>query len=854
MSRMRPRLGAVGLAAAMVGAFAVPQAQAAAPTTSSGATLYVNNLSGACTDGGTGTQAAPFCSVQAAAAAASAGDTVSIAGTPGYYGPAYSSLTISKSGTAGAPITFVGTGTTYTRIGALTINGSYVDISGLAPSGSGSTGAAVHVNGSHITLNGDSVLGMSVPTVVFGTSVSAVTISRSVLYVNGGATAVQIASGDSGVVLTTDQIDSEQTGASLTGSTITVNGAKNTEITSNTVTVPCDGGLSVTGSTGTSIENNVVSGIGACSSGTPANLTVDSASASSTTVDYNELSQFAGDVDPYTWAGKTYATPSAFHTATGQGAHDEDEQYIPTDTFTMPSGDGVADANPSAPGELSADFYGNSWPGTAPDRGAIAIEEFTGATLDASAFQGQEAGVTIDLQGVSWGSTGTYAVDWGDGQADAGMTLGGELPGNFNDLLDSHMYARPGTYTVTAIVKDSTQTLTRTATVTTTGSTYVPVTPTRVLDTRKGLGAPEAKLGPNGTIAVDVTSGVTVPANMGTISAVVMNVTAADETGDGVITAYPDGGALPKSSNLNFIAGRNVPNLVTVKVGADDKVDLHNGSPASTDLIADVAGYYVQTTDGSYYLPNSPDRVLDTRKGTGGVTGAVGPGSTISLSVPQCTQGSGSSARSATATAVAMNVTAVSPTAGGVVTVYPDGANLPTASNLNYNKGQNIPNMVVVAVGSDGKIKFHNTSTGSVQLVADLEGCYSLALGSAFVPLAPSRELDTRSGLGQNSSTGIPVGAYKNAAWYGGGVISSLWGATAVVMNVTVTDTASSGYITAYPLGPTAAPIASNLNFLKGQTIPNLVMVATNGGTPVDLYNSSPGSVELVADLFGYFG
>ncbi|MBR7833598.1 hypothetical protein KDL01_10000 [Actinospica durhamensis] len=853
MSRMRPRLGAVGLAAAVVGAFAVPQAQAATPATSSGATLFVNNVSSSCTDSGTGTQAAPYCSIQAAADAAAPGDTVSIAGTPGYYAPSYGAVTITKSGTAAAPITFAGTGTTYTRTGSLTIDGSYVEVTGLGAAQSGtSASTGLRVNGSHVTLDGDQTQGTNAPALVFGGSVTADTVSRSDIYEYGSGNVVQIASGDNGVVLTTNQIDNVASGETTTGSDVTVSGAKNTVLTANTIIVPCNTGIAVTGSTGTSIENNVVAGLGGCTT-TFTNLSVDSASASSTTVDYNELSQMTDNIAPYSWAGKTYPTPAALKAATGQGAHDEDEQYIDTTTFQMPTGDGVADGNPSAPDELSTDFYGNTWPGAAPDRGAVAIEDFTGTTVQTGAF-GQQAGVNIALQGVAWGESDSYSVDWGDGKADVGMSLGDETPGNFNALEDSHMYARPGTYTVTAIIKAGTQTVTKTATVTTTGSTYVPVTPTRVLDTRKGLGAKQAKIGAGATIAVDVTSGVSVPAGLGTVTAVVMNVTAADETGNGVITAYPDGGTLPEASNLNFSTGRNVPNLVTVKVGSDDKVDFHNGSNASTDLLADVAGYYVQGTGGSYYVPNTPKRVLDTRNGTGGTTGAVPAGGTISLSVPTCSQTTSSGTQTATAAAVAMNVTAVAPTANGVVTVYPDGGNVPTASNLNYNKGQNLPNMVVVAVGSDGKVELHNSSAGTVELVADLEGCYS-SLGDAFVPLNPVRDLDTRSGLGQGSTTGVPVGAGKNAQYVGTpNGFSDLWNATGVVMNVTVTDAKANGVITAYPIGPNGTlPNASNLNYLKGQTVPNLVMVATDGVTPVNLHNNSTGSVDLIADLFGYF-
>jgi hypothetical protein len=76
------------------------------------------------------------------------------------------------------------------------------------------------------------------------------------------------------------------------------------------------------------------------------------------------------------------------------------------------------------------------------------------------------------------------------------------------------------------------------------------------------------------------------------VSAVVLNVTATEPTAGGFITAYASGTALPLASNLNFLAGQTVPNLVVAPVGADGKVILHNGSPGQVQLIADIAGYY----------------------------------------------------------------------------------------------------------------------------------------------------------------------------------------------------------------------------------------------------------------------
>lgn len=72
-----------------------------------------------------------------------------------------------------------------------------------------------------------------------------------------------------------------------------------------------------------------------------------------------------------------------------------------------------------------------------------------------------------------------------------------------------------------------------------------------------------------------------------------------------------------------------------------------------------------------------------------------------------------------------------------------------------------------------------------------------------------------------------------------------------LVLNVTVTDTKASGYISSYPSG-TAAP-ASNLNYVTGQTVPNLVIVKVGADGKVTLANSSPGTVQLIADVAGYY-
>ena len=71
--------------------------------------------------------------------------------------------------------------------------------------------------------------------------------------------------------------------------------------------------------------------------------------------------------------------------------------------------------------------------------------------------------------------------------------------------------------------------------------------------------------------------------------------------------------------------------------------------------------------------------------------------------------------------AVVLNLTGTGPTAGTYVTAYPAGQSLPTASNLNLGIGQTAPNLVIVKVGTGGKISLYNAA-GSTHLIADVAG------------------------------------------------------------------------------------------------------------------------------------
>ncbi|MGI8415747.1 MAG: DUF1906 domain-containing protein [Nakamurella sp.] len=391
---------------------------------------------------------------------------------------------------------------------------------------------------------------------------------------------------------------------------------------------------------------------------------------------------------------------------------------------------------------------------------------------------------------------------------------------------------------------------------------FVPLVPYRALDTRNGIGATQAPVAAGGTVALTVagTGGsVGVPATG--VAAVVVNVTVTAPTAPGSITVYPDGTDRPHVSNLNFVKGQTVPNLVVAKVSSAGKVDLYNGSTGTVQLIADITGYYLggtPTAPGTF-VPLAPQRALDTRHGTGGTTGPIASKDEAKLTIA----GSGGVAGiPAGVAAVVVNVTVTAPTAPGSITVYPDGTDRPGVSNVNFVKDQTVPNLVVAKV-ANGKIDLYNGSTGTVQLIADVTGYYLAGTpkdAGTYVSLTPYRALDTRYALGAPKGPvagRATVDLTATGTGGSGGVPTS--GVAAVVVNVTAASPTAPGAITVYANYPDGRPrpYASNLNFVSGQSVPNLVVSSVpasgTGQGKVHLYNGSTGTVQLIGDISGYF-
>ena len=373
--------------------------------------------------------------------------------------------------------------------------------------------------------------------------------------------------------------------------------------------------------------------------------------------------------------------------------------------------------------------------------------------------------------------------------------------------------------------------------------TFVPVTPTRILDTRTGFGGTAP--GPNGDLHLAVAGVGPIPASG--LSSIVLNVTVAAPTAHGVLTAFADGAARPATSNLNFVTGEAAANLVVAQLGADGRVDLHNGSTGTTQLIVDVSGYYLTGTAATpgAFTPTAPRRMLDTRIDLGNT--APGPGQIRTLHV------AGVGAIPPTGvSAVAMNVTVTQPGASGYVYVPgPAPAALADrpSSNLDFAAGQTVANFVMAPVDSLGNVYFVNRSNGTTQLVADVFGWYlsgNTTRAGAYTATEATRVLDTRTSSGPTG----PGRAVQVRVSGAGNTPPDHVGE--VVLNVTVTAPTVAGFVTAYADGM-ARPAVSTVNFVAGQTVPNLVIAPVGADGVVDLYNGSKGSLQLVADMFGYY-
>ncbi|MEO5724515.1 MAG: hypothetical protein ABIQ39_12325, partial [Ilumatobacteraceae bacterium] len=346
------------------------------------------------------------------------------------------------------------------------------------------------------------------------------------------------------------------------------------------------------------------------------------------------------------------------------------------------------------------------------------------------------------------------------------------------------------------------------------------VQPERVLDTRSGIGG-VGPVQPGTVLHLDIAGPQAASA-----SAVVLNLTATEASGEGWVKAWPCGQLQPATSVLNFVPGRVSANAVVVQFGPAG-VCLSTFAPVQ--LVADLSGWFTGSSDFSGISPN---RILDTR-GTGdplttGTERRVHVADTASIPV--------------NAGLVALNVTVVADVAGWVV-AYPCGQST-QSSTVTFAAGEVTANLTFVGL-ANGDVCLRSYSTAD--LVLDTYGWASGAGGLQVQ--APQRLLDTRTAT-------WPYGHLQNGSKISlriagvGGVAND---AAAALLTITATNTSGDGFVTAWPCDQTM-PRTSTVNTMARQSRSNLAFVklAADGAACLQLYTSNGSPVDLVVDGTGW--
>jgi hypothetical protein len=274
--------------------------------------------------------------------------------------------------------------------------------------------------------------------------------------------------------------------------------------------------------------------------------------------------------------------------------------------------------------------------------------------------------------------------------------------------------------------------------------------------------------------------------------------------------------------------GRATAALVLLATLSGTWVPAARSAPAATASAPTAA--LAPSTSG--FHPIAPVRVVDTRTSLGGASLHALDTRTVTLAGIGTIPASG-------VMAVAINVTAVHPSAAGYFTVWPAGSPRPPTSNLDFAADETRANGIVTAVDVTGKISIFN-AFGTVDLIVDVTGWFS----SDFIGVAPTRVLDTRTTtiLAAGETRSVPIAGHA-------GVPGS--GVAAVAVTVTVTDATGQGFVSVWPDG-TAWPGASAANFDRGSTIAATALVGLGAGGGISI-TAGGSATDVIIDVMGYF-
>ncbi|MEO1059017.1 MAG: aryl-sulfate sulfotransferase, partial [Actinomycetota bacterium] len=254
-------------------------------------------------------------------------------------------------------------------------------------------------------------------------------------------------------------------------------------------------------------------------------------------------------------------------------------------------------------------------------------------------------------------------------------------------------------------------------------TSFSSIAPVRADDTRQSLGA---QLPPFNIRSIPL-GGIYVPSDT---TAVLVNATVTGADQRGFLQVYPCGQAPPDTSALNFLAGESRAVAVVVGIGGPGG-QLCVQSNRSAHIIVDVMGYYAPRPD----FGPAPDlqtlvgdRLVDSRDGTGGVTGRF-----EAKEVRTLTPVAGHPAE-AEASAVLLNVVATEGDEAGHLRVFPCDPEVPEVSNLNFVDESSVSNLVPVELSDAGTVCIY--AHRRTHVVVDLVGVMAAPNGELAERLA----------------------------------------------------------------------------------------------------------------------
>jgi PKD repeat protein len=447
------------------------------------------------------------------------------------------------------------------------------------------------------------------------------------------------------------------------------------------------------------------------------------------------------------------------------------------------------------------------------------------------------------------GDIRTYNWNFGDGTREQQL----------EDSTISHTFAADLPYDVTLTVSDGAEQNVAMSQVTPRASAlaedllFYALQPCRLLDTRTS----GAALDSGSMTHIPITGRCGIPADARAVAA---NIAVLSPGSAGYLQVFAKGTSPGDTSTITFTPERSpLSNNTIVAIGAGSAPSAEGAISALPNLIKhgtvhmimDVTGYFTSSMSGAASARGplrfgrwGPWRAYDSRTAPGASPLTAGAPRTFLLR-----QAGACCPLDAEAHVVV--VTAVNPSGGGHMVVYPTDIATPATATVNVQIGLARSNGALSALGrrdNDDLAVFYGAQAGSItHLTVDTYGWFARDADHRYYAIAPCRAVDTR--LAQFHGPRIASGRLRYFQIPG---------------NCGVPPGAKYGVVTATIIKPDGAGSAritasydqsiTNIQFAGGEDVANTI-VAGFGDTDIETWitMAGGGGADLVLDVLGYF-